>query len=144
MSNVVALRLKPKDDEVPAYELDPTLEYDELEPCYIQDGIRLAIVVEKGDRPTPFYLVLHDGTGGHAICLRRWSPLEVDSIGSAELSRQAFIAARGFDHAVSHGLLMLKAPDPASEPPTEPIECDGRLRRLIRLVQTRVWRIPAE
>lgn len=98
MTNVVQFKRKSEPDRFPEYTLDETAAYKEVETLYCREGVRLGLWFEKGDGPTPTYLVLHDGSGNKAMCLRIWEPLEADNLGADEVVRQSLLVARGLDH----------------------------------------------
>ncbi|MCJ2126791.1 hypothetical protein [Methylobacterium sp. J-077] len=108
MSNVIEFRKKVEPDRFPTYELNPAVVYDEVRCIYEAPGIRLGLLVEKGDGPTPFYLALHDGAGGKAMCLRIWEPLEAHDIGNDALVNHCIIVGRALVHA--HEVLGLRIP----------------------------------
>lgn len=108
MSNVIEFRKKVEPDRFPTYELDASVEYEEVWSVYEGPDVRLALLVVKGEGPTPFYLVLHDGTGGKAVCLRIWQPLEAHEMGDDALVNQCVMVGRALVHA--HDVLGLRTP----------------------------------
>lgn len=98
MSNVIEFPQRVEPDRFPKYRLDDAQPYEEVATLYVREGIRLGLWHEKGEGPTSTYLVLHDGQGNNAMCLRIWEPIEAHDLGSDEVVRQSLMVARGLDH----------------------------------------------
>lgn len=108
MTNVVEFQRRIEPDRFPAYALRSDVEYDELWCVFSAPGARLALLVEKGEGATPFYLALHDGEGGKALCLRIWDPIEAHDMGDDALVNHCIMVGRALVHA--HDVLGMRIP----------------------------------